>query len=168
SRRAPDPPRPDRAPEPPPARRTAPASARSVAGISLAELSLGRSGDTRPTGVRTATVSVTNESQQPAPDEVQAGPPPVAAAPAERPAGWSRGGRAGLRRSVSSLRHRNYRLFFFGQLISVMGTWMQTVAQSFLVLDLTHSGPDLGLAPAARFLPILIFGPAGGLVADRP
>jgi MFS family permease len=67
----------------------------------------------------------------------------------------------------SSLRHRNYRLFFFGQLISVMGTWMQTVAQSFLVLDLTHSGTDLGLVTAARFLPILVFGPAGGLFADR-
>jgi MFS family permease len=68
---------------------------------------------------------------------------------------------------VSSLRQRNYRLYFFGQLISVMGTWMQTVAQSFLVLDLTHSGTDLGLATAARFLPILLFGPAGGLFADR-
>ena len=67
----------------------------------------------------------------------------------------------------SSLRHRNYRLFFFGQLVSVMGTWMQTVAQSFLVLDLTHSGTDLGLVTAARFLPILLFGPAGGLFADR-
>jgi MFS family permease len=68
---------------------------------------------------------------------------------------------------VSSLRQRNYRLYFFGQLVSVMGTWMQTVAQSFLVLDLTHSGTDLGLATAARFLPILLFGPAGGLFADR-
>ena len=67
----------------------------------------------------------------------------------------------------SSLRHRNYRLFFFGQLVSVMGTWMQTVAQSFLVLNLTHSGTDLGLVTAARFLPILLFGPAGGLFADR-
>jgi MFS family permease len=67
----------------------------------------------------------------------------------------------------SSLRHRNYRLFFFGQLVSVMGTWMQTVAQSFLVLELTHSGTDLGLVTAARFLPILVLGPAGGLFADR-
>ena len=67
----------------------------------------------------------------------------------------------------SSLRYRNYRLFSFGQLVSVMGTWMQTVAQSFLVLDLTHSGTDLGLVTAARFLPMLVFGPAGGLFADR-
>jgi MFS family permease len=71
------------------------------------------------------------------------------------------------RRIGSSLRYRNYRLFFFGQLVSVMGTWMQTVAQSFLVLELTHSGTDLGLVTAARFLPILVFGPAGGLFADR-
>jgi MFS family permease len=65
------------------------------------------------------------------------------------------------------LRHRNYLLYFFGQLVSVMGTWMQTVAQSFLVLDLTHSGTMLGLTTAARFVPILLFGPAGGLFADR-
>ncbi len=68
---------------------------------------------------------------------------------------------------ISSLRHWNYRLFFFGQLISVMGTWMQTVAQSFLVLDLTHSGTQLGLAIAARFLPMFLFGPLGGVFADR-
>jgi MFS family permease len=67
----------------------------------------------------------------------------------------------------SSLRHRNYLLFFLGQLVSMMGTWMEAVAQSFLVLDLTHSGTDLGLALAARFIPILLFGPAGGLFADR-
>jgi MFS family permease len=70
-------------------------------------------------------------------------------------------------RIVSSLRQRNYRLYFFGQLVSVMGTWMQTVAQSFLVLGLTHSGTILGLTTAARFVPILLFGPAGGLFADR-
>jgi MFS family permease len=68
---------------------------------------------------------------------------------------------------ISSLRWRNYRLFFFGQLVSVAGTWMQTVAQSFLVLDITHSGTQLGLATAARFLPIFVFGPLGGLFADR-
>jgi MFS family permease len=71
------------------------------------------------------------------------------------------------RQMVSSLRQRNYRLYFFGQLVSVAGTWMQTVAQSFLVLDLTHSGTQLGLTTAARFAPMLIFGPLGGLFADR-
>src|SRR5215472_1551496 len=68
---------------------------------------------------------------------------------------------------VSSLRQRNYRLFFFGQLVSVAGTWMQTVAQSFVVLDLTHSGTQLGLTSAARFLPMFLFGPVGGVFADR-
>jgi MFS family permease len=68
---------------------------------------------------------------------------------------------------TASLRQRNYRLFFTGQLISMAGTWMQTVAQSFLVLDLTHSGTQLGLTTAARFLPVFLFGPAGGLFADR-
>ena len=68
---------------------------------------------------------------------------------------------------ISSLRQRNYRLFFFGQLVSVAGTWMQTVAQSFLVLDLTHSGTQLGLTSAARFLPMFVFGPVGGVFADR-
>jgi MFS family permease len=67
----------------------------------------------------------------------------------------------------SSLSSPNYRLYFWGQLVSVSGTWMQTVAQSFLVLQLTGSGTALGLATAARFLPIFLFGPWGGLVADR-
>ena len=71
------------------------------------------------------------------------------------------------RQMISSLRQRNYRLFFFGQLVSVAGTWMQTVAQSFLVLDLTHSGTQLGLTTAARFLPMFLFGPLGGVFADR-
>ena len=87
---------------------------------------------------------------------------PVIATPTASDGGASVG-----RRMAASLRHRNYRLFFFGQLVSVIGTWMQTVAQSFLVLGLTHSGTQLGLTTAARFLPILLFGPAGGLFADR-
>ena len=87
--------------------------------------------------------------------------------PGERSAGAASLRRFDFGRVVSSLRHRNYRLYFFGQLVSVMGTWMQTVAQSFLVLDLTHSGTALGLVTAVRFVPILLFGPAGGLFADR-
>jgi MFS family permease len=71
------------------------------------------------------------------------------------------------RTAFVSLGSRNYRLFFAGQLISVMGTWMQTIAQSFLVLQLTHSGTALGLTVAARFLPIFLFGPWGGVIADR-
>lgn len=62
---------------------------------------------------------------------------------------------------------RNYRLYFFGQMVSVAGTWMQTVAQSFLVLGLTHSGTALGVATAARFAPLLLLGPWAGLLVDR-
>jgi MFS family permease len=62
---------------------------------------------------------------------------------------------------------RNYRLYFLGQALSQSGTWMQTVAQSWLVLRLTGSGADLGLVLAAQFLPVLIFGPAGGALVDR-
>lgn len=71
------------------------------------------------------------------------------------------------KRSFSSLFVRNYRLYFIGQGISLSGTWLQTVAQSWLVLQLTHSGTLLGLVVAAQFLPVLIFGPYGGLIADR-
>ncbi len=69
--------------------------------------------------------------------------------------------------TFASLRARNYRLYFFGQIVSVSGTWMQTVAQGWLVLRLSHSGTDLGLVTAARFLPMLVLSPWGGLVADR-
>ncbi|MGI8808535.1 MAG: MFS transporter [Acidimicrobiales bacterium] len=70
-------------------------------------------------------------------------------------------------RTFRSLHIRNYRLFFFGQLVSVTGTWMQTVAQSWLVLSLTGSGVDLGITVALQFLPMLLFGMWGGLLADR-
>jgi MFS family permease len=70
-------------------------------------------------------------------------------------------------RTFRSLNNRNYRLFFTGQLVSVTGTWMQMVAQSWLVLTLTGSGLALGVATALQFLPMLLFGAWGGLVADR-
>jgi MFS family permease len=66
-----------------------------------------------------------------------------------------------------SLRVRNYRLYMAGQSISVAGTWMQNVAVGWLVLDLTGDGGVLGLVIAARFLPLLVIGPWGGLIADR-
>jgi MFS family permease len=70
-------------------------------------------------------------------------------------------------RTFRSLRIRNYRLFFVGQLVSVTGTWMQTVAQSWLVLNITGSGVALGVTVALQFLPMLLFGMWGGLLADR-
>jgi MFS family permease len=69
-------------------------------------------------------------------------------------------------RSFSSLSVRNYRLYFGGQAISLSGTWLDTVAQAWLILELTHSGTLLGLLAAARFLPVLLLGPYGGLIAD--
>lgn len=69
-------------------------------------------------------------------------------------------------RGWSAFRHRNYRLFFAGQLVSLVGTWMQSVAQSWLVLMLTGSPFMLGLVAAAQFMPVLVFGLFGGLIAD--
>ena len=72
-----------------------------------------------------------------------------------------------LRRTFSSLTIYNFRLYFFGQGLSLCGTWIQTVSLSLLVLKLTHSGTQLGLVVAAQFLPVLLFGVYGGLIADR-
>jgi MFS family permease len=66
-----------------------------------------------------------------------------------------------------AFRHRNYRLFFGGQAISLVGTWMQQVAQGWLVLQLTHDPFALGLVAAAQFTPVLVFGLFGGLIADQ-
>jgi MFS family permease len=66
-----------------------------------------------------------------------------------------------------SLTIRNYRLYFGAAVISNIGTWMQRVAQDWLVLQLTGSGSALGLTVALQFLPFLLFGPWGGIAADR-
>jgi MFS family permease len=66
-----------------------------------------------------------------------------------------------------SLRVRNFRLFMMGQSVSVAGTWMQNVAVGWLTLELSGSGGVLGTVIAARFAPLLVLGPWGGLVADR-
>ena len=68
---------------------------------------------------------------------------------------------------VRALRHRNFRLFFGGQLVSLIGTWMQSVAQSWLVFRLTHSSVLLGLVGFASQIPVFLLAPVGGLVADR-
>jgi MFS family permease len=72
-----------------------------------------------------------------------------------------------LRRTFSSLKVRNYRLFFVGQSISLSGTWIQRVAQAWLVLDLTGSGTAVGLVTALQFVPLLLLAPIGGVIADR-
>ena len=62
---------------------------------------------------------------------------------------------------------RNYRIYLVGQSISLCGTWMQTVAQAWLVLKITGSGTALGFVVALQFLPVLVLGPWGGVLADR-
>lgn len=69
--------------------------------------------------------------------------------------------------SLASLRHRNMRLFFGGQAVSLVGTWMQNVAQSWLVWRLTHSEAALGVAGFLSQIPVLLVGPIGGSAADR-
>ncbi|OIJ69846.1 MFS transporter [Streptomyces mangrovisoli] len=67
----------------------------------------------------------------------------------------------------SSLRIRNYRLFFIGQVVSNTGTWMQRIAQDWLVLSLTGSSAAVGITTALQFLPMLLFGLYGGVLVDR-
>ncbi len=71
------------------------------------------------------------------------------------------------RQTFSSLSNPNYRKFFFGQTTSLVGTWMQTTAQSWLVFTLTHSATDIGFVVALQTLPVLLLGPYGGVIADR-
>lgn len=73
----------------------------------------------------------------------------------------------GFLRTFAALRHRNFRLFWFGQLISLIGTWMQTTGQSWLVLQLTKDAWALGVVGALQFLPVMLLSLFGGVVADR-
>jgi len=74
--------------------------------------------------------------------------------------------RAG-RVTFAALEVPNYRRYFAGQSISLIGTWMQMIAQSWLVLELTNSALDLGFVTALQTVPVLLLGPYGGVVADR-
>ncbi len=73
----------------------------------------------------------------------------------------------GLARTFASLRHRNYRLFFAGQLVSLIGTWMQNVAQAWLVYELTNSPFKLGVVAFSAGVPVLLFSLWAGVLADR-
>jgi len=75
--------------------------------------------------------------------------------------------RAGARTFLSVRKHRNYRLFFTGQVISNIGTWMQRVAQAWLVLSLTHSPFAVGILALCQFLPFTLFSLIAGVVVDR-
>ncbi|MET0305561.1 MAG: MFS transporter [Solirubrobacterales bacterium] len=74
---------------------------------------------------------------------------------------------AAVRRSFDSLTVPNYRRYFGGQIVSLSGNWMQMVAEIWLILSLTGSGVMVGMTTALQFLPILLFGAWGGLLADR-
>ena len=73
----------------------------------------------------------------------------------------------GSTHALRALRHRNFQLFVSGQMISLIGTWMQSVAQSWLIYRLTHSSFLLGLVGFAGQIPVFLLGPVGGHVADR-
>jgi MFS family permease len=66
-----------------------------------------------------------------------------------------------------ALRHRNFRLFFYGQIISLIGTWMQTIAESWLVYRLTGSSLKLGAVGFCAQIPVFFVAPLGGIIADR-
>jgi MFS family permease len=70
-------------------------------------------------------------------------------------------------RTFSSLAVPNYRRYYTGQAVSLVGTWMQTIAQGWLLLTLTNSGTALGMLVAVQMTPILLLGPYGGVIADR-
>src|SRR5918998_6471256 len=76
-------------------------------------------------------------------------------------------GQVTLRHTFRALRHRNYRLFFYGQLVSLIGTWMQQTAMAWLVYDLTGSKFLLGAITAVGSAPMMLFSIWGGVLADR-
>ncbi len=76
-------------------------------------------------------------------------------------------GEVSLRQTFRALRHRNYRLFFYGQLVSLIGTWMQSTAMSWLVYQITGSKLLLGVVAAVGSAPMMIFSLWGGAIADR-
>jgi MFS family permease len=108
-----------------------------------------------PSAMETRETPIPPEGQAPAPE------PPLDAEP--EPA-LPEAPKQSIFRSLTT---RNYRLYFGGQLVSNTGTWMQRIAQDWLVLALTHSGTALGVVSALQFLPILLLSVWGGSLADR-
>jgi MFS family permease len=117
------------------------------------------------------------------PDEPSAGPPRAASASGGSTGGGSVGGgsvggeaskhdrtrqhRVPAGATFSSLHNRNYRNYFIGQVISLIGSWMQMIALPWLVYERTRSGTALGLVVAVQSLPVLLLAPYGGVVVDR-
>jgi MFS family permease len=71
------------------------------------------------------------------------------------------------RNTFTSFEVRNYRLYYIGQIISTSGTFMQSIAQAWLVLQISNSGTALGIVSALQYIPVLLFGTFGGVIADR-
>src|ERR1043165_3459557 len=69
--------------------------------------------------------------------------------------------------ALRALRHRNFRLFFVGQIISLIGTWMQSIAESWLVYRLTGSAAKLGMVGFCAQIPVFLIAPLGGIAADQ-
>lgn len=107
------------------------------------------------------TQPTTSPHGQPAPERAPDAETPTAGAGV--PSTARRGALAGF----SSLRHRNFRLFWCGQMVSLVGTYMQVIGQAWLVLELTNSPVQLGLVGALQALPILLLALIGGVFADR-
>jgi MFS family permease len=95
-----------------------------------------------------------------APDESMAAMPTPTPSAAPPPGG-------SFRRGFAALRHRNYRYFWYGQIVSLVGTWMQSVSQPWLVLLLGGSPFQLGTVLALQFAPAMVLAPLGGVLADR-
>ncbi len=110
---------------------------------------------------RTPAAQPVDDADEPA---AEVGLPPVRAGSVASAAAGPSGSRSG---PLRSLRVRNYRLYFSGQLISLTGTWAQRVAQDWLVLQLTNSGTALGVVTALQFAPALLLSLYGGALADR-
>src|SRR3974390_2258631 len=82
-------------------------------------------------------------------------------------AGMVEASKAALQTTLRALRHRNFQLFFSGQLISLIGTWMQNIAQDWLVFRLTGSPFLLGIVAFVGQFPVFLLAPVAGIVADR-
>jgi MFS family permease len=112
-------------------------------------------------------VKLDNSAMKPQPNRIDTPLPDPAEVESAELEIDAEGAPAGRLTAFRALSHRNYRLYFSGQLVSLIGTWMQTVAQSWLVLRLTNSAFMLGVVSFASFTPILITGLFAGVVIDR-
>ncbi|MGE3270561.1 MAG: MFS transporter [Chloroflexota bacterium] len=118
----------------------------------------------RPGGSRPIVPAVTPSTADPAPANLVSVP---ATPEADRPASASTRISGRIAHTFRALRHRDFRLFWFGQVVSNTGSWMQSIAQAWLILRLTDSPLALGTLTMLQALPVLLLGLFGGVIADR-